>query len=93
MEARFLPKLIDYNLKVIHPGQTGFVPGNGIFVNIERALRRIIHQTSQNRHVYGLFIDFSNAYNSIIHELLFSTLQDVLTQKKLDVYQDCIVGV
>ena len=40
-----------------------------------RALERITLRTNQKKCVYGLFIDFSNAYNSIPHCLLFQKLR------------------
>jgi retron-type reverse transcriptase len=48
----------------------------GIQVNLVRALERITLRIKQKKVVYGLFIDFSNAYNSIPHELLFKKLRD-----------------
>jgi len=78
LEARFLPKLNDYLLSNIHKGQTGFIKGCGIMVNINRALNRILMRTSNNIRIYGIFIDFSNAYNTIKHQKLFKDLEKVL---------------
>ena len=75
LEARFLPKLQDYlNLK-LDRSQTGFVQKIGIQVNLVRTMERIKLRTHQNKCTYGLFIDFSNAYNSIPHSLLFQKLR------------------
>ena len=76
LEARFLPKLQKYLNKKLDRSQTGFIQKMGIQVNLVRALERITLRTKQNKVVYGLFIDFSNAYNSIPHELLFKKLRD-----------------
>jgi len=48
---------------------------NGIQVNLVRAMQRIIFRTKQKKCVYGLFICFSNAYNSIPHYPLFKKLR------------------
>jgi len=45
-------------------------------VNLVRALERITIRTQKKMSVYGLFIDFSNAYNSIPHALLFKKLRE-----------------
>jgi hypothetical protein len=76
LEARFLPKLQKYLNKKLDRSQTGFIQKMGIQVNLVRALERITLRTKQKKVVYGLFIDFSNAYNSIPHELLFKKLRD-----------------
>ena len=55
--------------------QTGFVQGLGTQVNITRALDRIVLRTKRNQPVYGLFIDFSNAYNTVPHSRLFEKLR------------------
>ena len=56
--------------------QTGFIQKLGIQVNLTRALERITLRTKQQIPIYGLFIDFSNAYNSIPHCLLFKKLRE-----------------
>lgn len=75
LEARFLPKLQEYLNNKLDRAQTGFIQRMGIQVNLTRALERISLRTKRNRVVYGLFIDFSNAYNSIPHTLLFQKLR------------------
>ena len=67
LEARFLQKLQDYLNFRLDRSQTGFIQKMGIQVNLVRALERITLRTKRNQCVYGLFIDFSNAYNSIPH--------------------------
>jgi len=78
IEARFLPKLKQYANERMVKSQTGFVPSMGIQVNIERAIRRITMRTegTRKRNVYGVFIDFSNAFNTIPHSLLFKKLRE-----------------
>ena len=57
------------------PSQTGFIPKTGIQVNINRAIQRIKNKTEIKQNVYGLFIDFANAYNTAPHTLLFQKLR------------------
>ena len=75
LEARFLPKLMDYLENKLIPCQTGFIPRMGIQVNLYRAIQRIKLQTENKKVVYGLFIDFANAYNTVPHTLLFQKLR------------------
>ena len=58
------------------PCQTGFVPQMGIQVNLSRALKQIKLRTNNKRNVFGLFIDFANAYNTVPHTLLFQKLRE-----------------
>jgi len=78
LEARFLPKLQKYMKDDLVKSQTGFVPGTGIQVNLERAIQRVTMRTNhaiRKMNVFGLFIDFSNAFNCVPHSLLFSKLR------------------
>lgn len=77
MEARFLPKLTDYLKKKLHKSQIGFVPGQGVEVNLLRAICKIKISTEEKKKQckYGLFIDFANAYNTVPHKLLFQKLR------------------
>jgi hypothetical protein len=85
LEARFLPKFQKYLNKKLDRAQTGFIQKMGIQVNLVRALERITLRTKQKKAVYGLFIDFSNAYNSIPHELLFKKLREKNVLKEEEV--------
>jgi len=76
MEGRFLRKLQDYLIFRLDRSQTGFVPGLSVQVNITRALDRIKLRTDRKQPVYGLFIDFSNAYNRVPHTKLFEKLRN-----------------
>jgi hypothetical protein len=67
----------------LHRGQTGFVPGMGIMVNQMRLIDRIAEKTINGRKQYGLFIDFSNAYNTILHSKLFERLEGILTPDEI----------
>jgi len=79
-EARFAGKLYHYCTKKLFRGQTGFVPNMGCLVNQTRAINRIKLRTENNSRqiVYGLFIDFSSAYNTILHSKLYERLQAVM---------------
>lgn len=67
----------------LHLSQTGFVPHCGIFINITRAIDRIHFYTDKRIHVYGIFIDFANAYNTIYHQPLFQRLEGILTTEDI----------
>ena len=79
LEATFLLKLKRYLVEKVDRSQTGFVDKMAIQVNLYRALQRITARTSIGSTIFGLFIDFSNAYNYVPHTLLFKKLR----QKKI----------
>jgi len=85
MESRFLPKLQEYVTLKLDRSQTGFVPGLSTQVNITRALDRITLRSNRKQPIYGLFIDFSNAYNMVPHSRLFEKLRSkaVLEEKEI----------
>ena len=83
MECGWLPKLQEYVISKLCPSQTGFVPGQGVFTNIFRAIRRIKERTNNKQHIYGLFIDFKSAYNYTRHDLLFERLEKVLDKDEI----------
>ncbi len=63
----------------------------GINVNLYRALDRITTRFKMKRHCFGLFIDFSNAYNSIPHEALFRKLEEkAIFEKDVLEYLKCL---
>lgn len=76
LEAKFAKKLHNYLNTKLDRAQVGFVKGLGIQVNLVRALKRITLRTAKKQNVYGVFIDFSQAYNSVPHTLLFKKLRD-----------------
>ena len=82
LESGLLEDLMTYLVKELHPSQTGFVPGNGIFVNIHRAIARIKARTDVKKKCYGLFFDFSSAYNTINHQKLFQRLLPIIGNEK-----------
>ena len=67
----------------LHRGQTGFVPGLGISINQMRLVQRVTEITSKKRHCYGLFVDFSTAYNTLLHSTLFERLRKVLHEEDI----------
>jgi len=83
LEARWLNKLQNYLLNKLCPSQTGFVPGQGVFTNIYRAIQRIKVRTDLKKPVYGLFIDLRSAYNYSQHDLLFDRLKGILTKDEI----------
>ena len=86
-ETRFADKLYGHLTNRLFRGQTGFVPGMGCLVNQVRAINRIKLRTenpNKKQVVYGLFIDFSSAYNTILHTKLFERLEQVLDKKEIE---------
>ena len=84
MECRWLPKLQEYVITKLCPSQTGFVPGQGVFTNIFRAIKRIKERTNMKKNIFGLFIDFRSAYNYTRHDLLFERLKEVLGKDEIN---------
>ena len=84
LESRLKPKLDAYITQRLTASQTGFCIGMGISVNQMRLIQRVIETTNRKKHCYGLFIDFSSAYNTILHSKLFKRLQNVLSNDELD---------
>jgi len=82
IEAGIMPNLSQYLIQNLHPGQTGFVSGNGIFVNIHRIIQRIRSRTLLGKRCFGVFIDFSSAYNTLDHQLLFQRLIPVIGEER-----------
>jgi len=83
VEARFLPKLNRYMVEKMIPSQTGFVRGQGIFVNLYRVLGRLTSRIKQKRYPYAIFIDFKSAYNHVNHDLLFQRLGKCLEKDEI----------
>ena len=67
----------------LHIGQTWFLTGMGITVNQMRLIERVTERTAGGKPLYGLFIDFSNAYNTILHTKLYERLQGILTDDEI----------
>ena len=84
LESRFLPPLEAYLRDRLHPSQTGFVSDCSIFLNITRVIDRIRFYFAHGTHVYGVFVDFSNAYNTILHSQLFERLRGILRQEEIE---------
>jgi len=82
IESGISIELTDYLIRKLHRSQTGFVPGNGIFVNINRAISRIKSRTLNKQRCYGVFVDFSSAYNTLNHQILFDKLPKVIGEEK-----------
>jgi len=73
MEMRFVGKLREWMKTGICKAQTGFVPEMGTEVNLWRILRRANAKKASKPLI--LFIDFSNAYNTVFHKRLFQELR------------------
>ena len=83
MESRWLPKLKEYMVYKMCPSQVGFVPGQGVFTNIFRAISVIRERTEKKKSAFGLFIDFKSAYNFARHDLLFKRLENILEKDEI----------
>jgi len=87
LEIRLKEKLERYSIKKLTSCQTGFVPLNGITVNHFRLSSRIslrTNQTEDKKKVFGLFIDFSTAYNTVLHTKLYQRLEKVLNSEEIN---------
>jgi len=85
LEARFAGKLRSYLKEDMFPGQVGFVPDRGVLLNIVRAVNLITEYTRNKRgHCFGLFVDFSNAYNMVRHDKLFERLKGILSEQEIN---------
>jgi hypothetical protein len=84
LESRLSDKLKSYAVNRMHRGQTGFVPGIGIMVNHLRLMEQVQTRTKGGKVLYGLFIDFSNAYNTVLHSKLFERLRGILSEEEIE---------
>jgi len=89
LEVRVKRKLERYMVENLICSQTGFVPQSGIDVNqtrlVDRVRIRTAAQTPAKRtHVFGLFLDFSSAYNTVLHSRLFAKLEKVLSLREIE---------
>ena len=88
LEVRMKRKLEKYMVDQLIASQTGFVPRAGIDVNQIRLVNRVRMRTSvpppgQRKHMFGLFLDFSSAYNTVLHSRLYEKLQKVLSLSEI----------
>ena len=58
-----------------------------IYVNIWRAITRITELRNKKMHTYCLFLDFSSAYNTVPHNLLYDKLKSILNAKEIQLIQ------
>jgi hypothetical protein len=84
LESRLGPKLREYGKDRLHRSQTGFVDEMDIYVNMWRALKRIEEVRTSRKYTYCLFLDFSSAYNTVPHHLLFQRLEGILTAEEIN---------
>ena len=87
LEGRLIAKLQRYLKEHLHVSQVGFVEQMDIYVNIWRALRRINELRDKRKRIYCLFLDFSSAYNTVPHSLLFEKLRTVLLPEEVQLIQ------
>jgi len=76
LESRLRSKLQKFLRDHVHRSQVGFTEGMDIYVNIWRALRRILELNC-------LFLDFKSAYNTVLHNLLYEKLERVLDEGEI----------
>lgn len=90
LEARFLPKLMNYCKNKMLPSQIGFVEGLGCDINIRRIITRGV-DVARNSNVWVLlFIDFKSAYNTVNRDILYQKLidKDILTVTEVEWLHD-----
>ena len=83
----FMQFCTDYS--VLSPSQEGFRPGH----NTSRQLQRLVHILTDARNskqnIYLLYIDFSNAFNTIDHHRLFGIMHDLgFPNDAIDIVKD-----
>jgi len=76
LEARLVKPLRKYMIERLHISQTGFVPGMDVNVNISRLLVDLMGHREKGVRSFLLFLDFSSAYNTVLHDKLFQMLKD-----------------
>jgi len=84
LESRFAQKLREYMIEKMFAGQVGFVPECGVLLNIFRAVKLIQKFTHSGCHAFGIFVDFSNAYNLVRHTKLFAKLKGILQDEEIE---------
>ena len=93
LESRLKPKLDRYLIENLNPGQTGFIAGLGISVSQFRLMQQVGRITDMNKHCYAIFVDFSSAYNTILHSRLYKRLEKVLKTDEVEllkaIYSRC----
>ena len=85
LEARLVKPLKQYMINKLHISQTGFVPGMDISVNLCRLLTSLSEYREKGVRSFLLFLDFSSAYNTVLHDKLFHLLEkkNVLTVNEI----------
>jgi len=76
LEAKLVKPLRKYMIERLHISQTGFVPNMDIYVNINRLLTYVHERREKGLRTFLLFLDFSSAYNTVLHDKLFSILEE-----------------
>ena len=74
LEARLVEPLKNYMMNRLHISKTGFVHGMDVHVNVHRLLIYLHDRRSRGLRSYLLFLDFSSAYNTVIHQKLCEIL-------------------
>jgi len=87
LEGRLVEKLQSYLRSRLHVSQVGFVDEMDIYVNLWRALEILKRLREGKKRVFCLFLDFSSAYNTVPHNLLFERLKDVLSPEEIQLIQ------
>ncbi len=85
LEARLLKPLREYAVLRLNRSQTGFVPGMSVNVNICRLVNHLRERRESKLRTYLLFLDFTSAYNTVLHQELFTILEkkNVLDQSQI----------
>jgi hypothetical protein len=74
MESRFIPEFNDWMDRFMHLSQIGFAPKRSTQLNLLRMIgrgKRYLKQRGKQGEYCILFIDFSNAYNTVNRHLLW----------------------